>query len=193
MTQGRPRQRNVRRRDEQQVVGLRRGPTGEVRGLLPLAAALVVVGGLAWWLLDRGSPLAPWLVAAVLVAHGWVHLVFLVPTPGRPPADVDADVGADNPFDMSRSWLLARGCDRRLIRLSGAALALVTCVAFAASALAVLGWLLPAAWWGGLATVGVVGSTVLLVLFFAPALVLGFLINACLLALAFQTAWQVHR
>jgi hypothetical protein len=70
-------------------------------------------------------------------------------------------------------------------------LAVVTFVAFAAAALAVVGWLIPDAWWTGLVFTGVVGSTLLLVLLFAPTLVFGFVINADLVALAIQTAWEV--
>jgi hypothetical protein len=70
-------------------------------------------------------------------------------------------------------------------------LAVVTFVAFAAAALAVVGWLIPNAWWTGLVFTGVVGSTLLLVLLFAPTLVFGFVINADLVALAIQTAWEV--
>ncbi len=158
-------------------------------GILPLAAVLLVVAALVWWLLDRGSAVGPWLVAAILFAHGWVHLVFLLPVTG----DASSDTGAENPFDMERSWLITSGADRQLVRSVGAVLAVVTFLAFAAAAVAVLGWLVPGGWWPGLAVTGAVGSTTLLVLFFAPTLVLGFVINAGLVALALQTAWEVRR
>jgi hypothetical protein len=158
-------------------------------GILPLAAVLLVVAALIWWLLDRGSGVAPWLIAAILFAHGWVHLVFLLPVTERD----SADIGAENPFDMDRSWLMERGADSRIVRSVGVVLAVVTFVAFAAAALAVLGWLIPGGWWTGLVATGVVGSTMLLVLFFAPTLVLGFVINAGLVALAIQTAWEIPR
>lgn len=158
-------------------------------GILPLAAVLLVVGGLVWWLLDRGSAVGPWLVAAILFAHGWVHLVFLLPVTGRD----SAETGGENPFDMDRSWLIERGADRQVVHSVGVVLAVVTFIAFAAAALAVLGWLIPGGWWTGLVATGAVGSTMLLVLFFAPTLVLGFVINAGLVALAIQTAWEVTR
>ncbi len=157
--------------------------------ILPLAAVLLVVVALVWWLLDRGSAVGPWLVAAILFAHGWVHLVFLLPVNE---AD-SAGAGAENPFDLDRSWLIERGADSRLVHSLGVVLAVVTFVAFAAAALAVLGWLIPGGWWTGLVATGVVGSTMLLVFFFAPTLVLGFVINAGLVALAVQTAWTVPR
>lgn len=156
-------------------------------GVLPLAAVLLAVAALLWWLLDRGSAAGPWLVAAILFAHGWVHLVFLLPVTG----DDAADAGAENPFDMDRSWLIDQGVNSRLVHAAGVVLAVVTFVALAAAALAVLGWLLPAGWWTGLVGVGVVGSTMLLLMFFAPTLVLGFIINAGLVALAIQTTWEV--
>lgn len=158
-------------------------------GILPLAAVLLVVAAIVWWLLDRGSAAGPWLVAAILFAHGWVHLVFLLPVTGGN----SADTGAENPFDMDRSWLIERGVDSRLVHSVGVVLAVVTFVAFAAAALAVLGWLIPGGWWTGLVATGAVGSTMLLLLFFAPTLVLGFVINAGLVALAIQTAWTVPR
>ncbi|MGS2809810.1 hypothetical protein [Nocardia sp. MW-W600-9] len=160
-----------------------------VTGLLPLAVVLVAVVAVVWWLLDRGSAWGPWLVAAILFAHGWVHVVLLLPTPNRG----TSEAGADNPFDMDRSWLIGRGVDSGLVRALGAVLAVITFVALAAAALAVLGWLVPSAWWIGLTVAGVLGSTTVLALFFAPTLVLGFVINACLLALAFQTVWEVPR
>ncbi|HEX6233735.1 MAG TPA: hypothetical protein VFZ63_11480 [Jiangellaceae bacterium] len=165
------------------------GAMKALTGLLPLAVVLLVVGALVWWLLDRGSAVGPWLVAAILFAHGWVHLVFLLPSTQRG----SAETGADNPFDMDRSWLIERGADSRLVHSVGAVLAVVTFAAFAGAALAVVGWLIPGAWWTGLVFTGVVGSTMLLVLFFAPTLVLGFFINAGLVALAIQTAWEIPR
>ena len=157
--------------------------------LLPLVVVLVAVGALVWWLLDRGSAAAPWLVAAILFAHGWVHLVFLLPATERRKEDEDGG----NPFDMDRSWLVERGVDNRPLRRVGVVLAAVTFVTLAAAGLAVLGWLVPTGWWISLVTAGVIGSTALLVLFFAPALVLGFAINAGLLALTIQTTWEVRR
>ncbi|WP_218720232.1 hypothetical protein [Nocardia sp. MH4] len=165
------------------------GAIKTVTGLLPLAVVLLVVVVLVWWLLDRDSPMGAWLVAAILFAHGWVHLVFLFRAPPRGSADTDAD----NSFDTDHSWLIGRGIDSRLVYSVGPVLAVVTFVALAAAALAVLGWLVPDTWWTGLTSAGVAGSTVLLVLFFAPTLVLGFIINAGLIALAFQTAWVVPR
>lgn len=156
-------------------------------GLLPLAAVLLVVGVLVGWLLDRGSAVGPWLVAAILFAHGWVHLAFVLPMPDRGSADMN------NPFDRDRSWLIGRGVGGELVRSVGGILAVVTFMALAAAALAVLGWLIPAGWWTGLLAAGVAGSTTLLVVFFTPALVLGFVIDAGLAALAFQTVWQVLR
>lgn len=166
-----------------------RGGANTLTGLLPLAAMLLVGGGLVWWLFDRGSAVGPWLVAAILFAHGWVHIFFLLPAAERG----SADRGAGNPFDLDRSWLIERGADSRLVHSGGAVLAIIAFVAFAAAAFAVVGWLVPGAWWTGLVFIGVVGSTMLLVLSFAPTLVLGFVINAGLLALAIQTAWEILR
>lgn len=154
-----------------------------------LTLVVVGVGAVVWWLLGRGSAVAPWLVAAILFSHGWVHLVFLFPTPESAPDEQTTT----NPFDMDRSWLINRDADTRLIHVVGTVLAIATFVLFAAAALAVLGWLVPATWWSGLVMFGVAASTTLLALFFAPTLVLGFVINAGLLALAIQTTREVTR
>jgi hypothetical protein len=160
-----------------------------VSGLLSLAVLLLGVAWLVWWLLDRGSAAAPWLVAAILLAHGWVHLVYLVPSaPVR-----TAEEAASNPFDLDRSWLVARGADARVVRRAGVVLASVTFLTLTLGALAVLGWVVPPGWWAGLTFVGVAASTLLLVLSLASDLVLGFVINAGLVALAVQTTWQVPR
>lgn len=163
--------------------GDRVGAMKTLTGLLPPAIVLLVVGVLVGWLLDRGSAVGPWLVAAILLAHGWVHLVFVLPMPERGYAEMN------NPFDRDRSWLIGRGVGRGLVRSVGGILAVVTFTALAAAALAVLGWLVPAGWWTGLVVAGVAGSMTLLVVFFAPALVLGFVVDAGLVALAFQTVW----
>jgi hypothetical protein len=167
----------------------RTGARRAVSGLAPLAILLLGVAALVWWLLDRGSAAAPWLVAAVLLAHGWVHLVYLVPSaPVR-----TAEEAASNPFDLGRSWLVGRGVDVRAVRRVGTLLALATFLTLAAAALAVLGWLVPAGWWAALTLTGVAASTLLLLMSLASDLVLGFVINAGLVALAVQTTWQVHR
>lgn len=158
-------------------------------GLLPLAVVLLIVGAVLWWLLDRGSSAGPWLVAAILFAHGWVHLVFLLPVA----EGGSAETGAGNPFDRDHSWLVGRGVHRRFVHSVSGVLAVVTFGALAAAALAVVGWLVPEVWWTGLVVAGVAGSTTLLVMFCTPTLVLGFVINAALVALAFQTAWDVPR
>lgn len=77
------------------------------------------------------------MVATILFAHGWVHLVFLL----RIPARGSPEARADNPFDMDRSGLIGRGADSRLVHSVGAVLAVVMFAALATAALAVLGWL----------------------------------------------------
>lgn len=158
-------------------------------GFLPMTVVLLVVGAVLWWLLDRGSTVGPWLVAAVLFAHGWVHLAFLLPVP----EGASAGTGAGNPFDRDRSWLIGHGVNGRFVHSVSGVLVVVTFVTLAAAALAVLGWLVPDIWWTGLVIAGVAGSTTLLAMFFTPTLVLGSVINAALAALALQTAWDVPR
>jgi hypothetical protein len=42
-------------------------------GLWPFAIGIAVIGLVTWFLLKQGVGLGPWLLAALLVAHGWVH------------------------------------------------------------------------------------------------------------------------
>jgi hypothetical protein len=153
-------------------------------GLLPLAIAVAIAGVVTWFLLDRDWALGRWLLAALLFAHGWVHLMFVFPKP--PPA---AD-GPRWPFDMSTSWLGAGvGLDVGLVRGLGIAVMVVAFAGFVLSALSTLGLLVPTAWWVGLVTGSSAASIVLLGLFFSPTLLLGIAIDAALLWFAFTSAW----
>jgi hypothetical protein len=157
------------------------------RSLLPLTVAIALVGAVTWFLLDRDIAAGRWLLAALLFAHGWVHLVFLFPQPS--PAAATSD-GIAWPFDMERSWLIGgAGLDPSLVRRLGIALAVAVFAAFALAALATLGWLIPAGWWDGLVIGGALGSTLMLTLFFSPALVLGFAIDLALAWLVLGSVW----
>ena len=66
-------------------------------GLLPIAAALGVAAAAIWLMVERNIAAGAWLLAALLIGHGLVHGLYLLPQE-QPPADW--------PFDMSRSWLV---------------------------------------------------------------------------------------
>jgi len=156
--------------------------------LLPIGVGVALVAALAWFLLDRDIGAGKWLLAGLLLAHGWVHLMFVFPTPETATA---TGGGLAYPFDMTRSWLATNaGLDAGLVRSVGIVVMVVTFVAFALAALATVGWLVPAGWWTGLIIGGAVASTLMLVLFFSPALLLGFAINAALWWLVLASVWS---
>jgi len=155
--------------------------------LVPIGIGVVLAAGFTWFLLNRNMALGPWLLAALLLFHGWVHVMFVFPAPE--PAAASAGSLA-YPFDMSRSWLITNaGIDAGVVRSVGVVLMVATVVAFVLAALSTVGWIVPAGWWSGLVLFGATTSTLLLVLFFSPALLLGFGINAVLWWLVLAAAW----
>jgi len=159
-----------------------------VSALLPLAIAMAAVSGIAWFLLTRGWAAGPWLLALLLFAHGWVHLVFLFPQPQ--PAEVSS-AGLAYPFDMERSWLITRlGLEAALVRSLGIILMVIVFAASTLAALATVGFLVPASWWAGLVIASAVTSMTMLTLFFAPALLLGYAIDIALLWLVLGSVWS---
>ena len=154
-------------------------------GMLPYAAVLAAAGFAIWWLLSRDLAAGKWLLAAVLVAHGVVHVMFAVPTP---PA---TEGGPEWPFEVAKAWpVTAAGLDLNLVRLVAGALIAVLVVAFALAGLATVGIVVPAAWWPVALTVGAVASAVTLVLLFNPQLVLGLGIDAVLLWVVVSGSWR---
>jgi hypothetical protein len=158
--------------------------------LLPLLAALAVLGGLTWFLLARDMAIGRWLLAATLFGHGWVHVMFMVPLPARTATSATAsDEAFSRTFDLGRSWLVHAGLDVHLVRAIGTLLVLVTVVGFMLAALSTVGWLVPAAWWPGLVIGSSVASILLLAVALNPTLILGFGINAVLLWVALASLW----
>jgi hypothetical protein len=157
-----------------------------VTGLIPLAIGMAVLCLVTWFMLTRDWALGPWLLAALLFAHGWVHVMFAFPQPD--PAAGDA---ATWPFDMASSWLIRdRGMDIALVRGVGIVLMAAVCVGFALAALSTVGLLIPADWWAGLVIGSAAGSLVLLTMFFSPMLLLGYAIDAALLGLVLGSVWS---
>jgi len=122
------------------------------------------------------------LLAAVLVAHGAIHIGFVSP---RPPATAD---GPAWPFATERSWL-TRGhhVQPRSARLLALALVPLTIAGFALAAVAAIG-VVPALWATAIA-IGSSASLVLLIAFFHPWLVIGIGIDAALLWATFVAGW----
>ena len=158
------------------------------RALAPLAvvvAAITIVVGL---MLVNDIALGPWLLASFVFAHGWVHLMFVFPKPESPNAGPG---GTSYPFDFGRSWLITRqGLDPGLVSRIGLALMAITFGLSLLAALATVGIVIPVAWWAGLMVATALASTVTLVLFYSPALILGFAINGLMIALVVSGAWS---
>jgi hypothetical protein len=153
-------------------------------GTLPWAVVLVVAGAAIWWLLSRDMAAGRWLLAALLIGHGAVHVFFVVPAPAA------TDGGAAWPFDMARSWTVTEaGLDLNLVRVIGMALTAVTVGAFALAALSTVGLIVPSAWWQPTVALGAIASAAMLLLFFEPQLVLGLGIDAVLLWVVVTQAW----
>ncbi len=160
-----------------------------ITDLLPLAIGVAVVAAVTWFLLDRDWTLGRWLLAGLLFAHGWVHLLFVFPRPA-PEAATTAG-GTAWPFDLSQSWLVTRvGLDVGLVRGVGLVVMVLVFASFLVAALSGLGVLVPASWWAGLVTGAALGSTLLLALCFSPSLLLGFAIDLALLWLVVSSAWR---
>lgn len=95
------------------------------------------------------------VIAAVLFIHGIGHFM------GMMPALRLASVKGWN----SRSWLLTPLIGEGASRILSAILFLAALVGFVASALGLLGWLVPHEWWRTLAVVSAVVSIVAIVVF----------------------------
>lgn len=153
-------------------------------GILPWAIVVAAIGGTIWWLLSSEMAAGRWLLAALLIGHGVVHGMFLVPSPAA------SEAGTDWPFDMTRSWAITgAGLDLNVVRAVGVAMIVIVVGGFALVALSTVGIVVPPGWWQQAVAVSAVASAVLLVLFFEPQLVLGLGIDAILLAVVASGAW----
>lgn len=153
-------------------------------GILPWAVVLAVLGGATWWLLSNDMAAGPWLLAAILLGHGAVHVMFAVISPAA------TEGGPEWPFDMAKSWAVTgAGLDLNVVRAIGVALIAVVAVGFTLAALSTVGLIVPAGWWQATVGVSAVASAAVLVLFFNPQLVLGLGIDAVLLWVAVTRAW----
>jgi hypothetical protein len=152
-------------------------------GMLPYAVVLAVLGGVTWWLLSRDMAAGPWLLAALLIAHGLVHTMFAI----SPAATAG---GPEWPFDMARSWAVTgAGLDLNAVRAIGIALIAVVAIGFVLAGLSTVGLIVPAGWWPPAVSGSAVASMIVLVLFFNPQLALGIGIDAILLGTVITRAW----
>jgi hypothetical protein len=155
-----------------------------IGGLVPFGIVLVGIAAAIWWLLSSENSLGKWLLAGFLVAHGLIHLLFLVPAPAA------SGSGPAWPFDLGQSWLVGNaGLEVGLVRVIGVALVLAVAGAFLLSGLATAGIAVPSGLWRPLVAASAVVSVLTLALFFDPQLVLGLAIDGVLLAVVATALW----
>jgi hypothetical protein len=153
-------------------------------GMLPWAVVLAALGGATWWLLSHDMAAGPWLLAALLLGHGLVHVMFAVVSPAV------TEGGPEWPFDMARSWAVTgAGIDLSVVRVLGIGLIAIVAGGFTLAALSTVGLVVPTGWWQATVGVSAVASAVALVLFFNPQLALGLGIDAVLLWSVATRAW----
>ena len=116
------------------------------------------------------TPIVRIVVGFLLLAHGLVHLLYLVPAAADP----------SYPFSLARSWLLPESTRRPVALVLIAAVVL----AFLASALALWGVPGLAGTWAEITIVAASLSLALLVAFWDRQLWIGVLIDALLVAAA---------
>lgn len=158
------------------------------RALAPLAIAVAVIALVVWLTLVNDIGFGPWLLAVLVFAHGWVHLMFVFPKPERGGSYAGA---SEYPFDFDRSWLVRRAdLDTGAVRVIGIVVMAATFVLSLLAALSTVGVLVPIEWWAGLMIAAAAASTLTLLLFYSPALILGFAINALMVALVVSGSWS---
>jgi hypothetical protein len=158
-------------------------------GLLPLAVGLAVFGALVWFMVERDMVLGTWLLAAFLVGHGLVHLMFAAPPPAAA-ARTAGRAAVDYPFDLQRSWLVTIvHLDQRLVRGVGMALVVSIVGGYLLAGLSTVGLVVAVTWWPVLVVASTIGSLALLALDLAPGLALGVAIDVALLWLAIVATW----
>ena len=157
----------------------------DVGKLAPLAVALGVVGIVLAWMLTQQMALGTWLLAAFLLGHGLVHIMFAVPPPGG------AEASSEYPFDPARSWLVTNNLlGTGALKVIVVPLVVAVVVGYTLTALATVGILVPAGWWSGLLIASTIGSLALMVIGLTPNLLLGIAIDLLLLCVAFASVWS---
>jgi hypothetical protein len=163
--------------------------TRTIRELGPLAVVVGIAGAVTLYLLGANPSLGRWVLAALLFAHGWVHLMFVFPKP-PPPGDAASAAAPAWPFDLGSSWLIRRaGASSGAVGAIGRALIAITFVSFLLAAGATAGVLVPVEWWAASVLAGAASSALLLGIAFSPSLLLGFAIDIGLAWLVIAGPW----
>ena len=154
--------------------------------LAPLAIALIVFGAVVAFTLPRNATIGAWLLAAFIVGHGLVHVMFAAPPPAT-----GGTPGAEFAFDVNRSWMVASGVlDVGIVKTLVVALVAVTVVGYAMAGAATAGVVVPTAWWSALVLIATAASGVLMIVGLMPSLVLGIAIDVVLAWLVLSRSWS---
>ncbi len=124
----------------------------------------------------------PWFVTLLfgvfLIAHGLIHLLWIVPRPDDPKW----------PFDLTRSPMLGGKPMGRGFRIAMTALVFIAVVEFALAGLGAMGLPMLATAWRILAIIGVLDSLLLIILLWNRQFVVGAALNLAIL-LAAVAGW----
>ena len=163
-----------------------------VAALAPRALGVLVAGSVTLFLLTRGWPIGPWLLAGLLVAHGGLHLLFRFPAADPEAAAAGPEEPAPpGPYVLGRPWLTrALGLGPQVERGLGTALIAIAVAGFGLGALSTVGVVVPVGWWSGLVGTAAAASLLLLTLFPSPAFLVGYAIDLALLWLVLSSTWS---
>jgi hypothetical protein len=157
--------------------------------LAPLGVGLVVFAVVVAFVVQKNMAIGPWLIAAFLLGHGLVHIMFATPPPANP-----ADPASEFAFDVNRSWAVtARVVDAQVLRVAVMGLVAITVVGYGLAAFATVGIALPQTLWAPLVIASTVASAALMVIGLSPALALGIAIDVALLWLVVASVWLPGR
>ncbi|HSL45399.1 MAG TPA: hypothetical protein VK897_18340 [Anaerolineales bacterium] len=130
------------------------------------------------------------LISALLIIHG---LIVAAQSSGSFGSTIPSELQNPSfvswwPINMGRSWLFSwLGLERTLtVYRIGGLLWLVGGIALVAAGLGVLGFIIPADWWRGLAIGGAAVSLFMLALYFHPIMIVG---TAASLAVLIALLW----
>lgn len=155
-----------------------------IRELTPLALIVAAVGAVIAVLLAAGSNLGNWLLAMFLIAHGWVHIMYVMP---RPQSTAASSGRAEWAFDLNYSWLAG---NVPAMRALGLGLVSLTVVGYALAGLASIPLLVPVDLWAALVVASSLLGGLLVILFFNRMLIIGLVVDVLLLAAVLFTGWR---
>ncbi|HET9540115.1 MAG TPA: hypothetical protein VFQ46_05910 [Candidatus Limnocylindria bacterium] len=127
----------------------------------------------------------PYAAFLLLVGHALVHLAYVTPAPPH------AEGAPEWPFAVGESWPVTHlGVSADVVRPVAYLLVTVVLVALVGAGLAIIGLVVPSAWWHALVVTGAGASLLLLTMCFHPWLVIGVAIDVVLLYLVLVNGWD---